>query len=151
MKYKISKILFIIIFLSLNNFYAFGADKEVIDSYVDMDVVVLVKGSQRTLNVTLDLPFFDFHILPVLLIGTDSLTVTMSKKDSRGEIIWVAQKGYGYPKSDFTYSFTPQSATLSVTSLEYATILICSGILTWEQGPHNYKIMLSFYSHGTVH
>jgi len=113
---------------------------------VDLDFLVLQDDQSATVTADLSFPL-DFQLIPVFLIGKGSLSVSLSKTDTVGEIIYLYIRGLDTPKTDFNIGITPIRLNVSSTSglPENALGLVITGILfSREDPPYEYTVSFSY-------
>lgn len=132
-----------------SNYAAFAIednDLARLEPTVDLDFVVIQNG--QSITVTADLRFpLDFQVIPVLIIGKGTLSVSLSRTNSQGEIVYLYLDGFDVPHTDFNIGITPVTLNVSSTSglPDSAVGLVISGILfSRENPPYEYNVSFSF-------
>ena len=144
--FMISFAVLFVIFTTFGSVCAQDGDTAMLEPTVDFDFVVLQDDLSAT--VTADLNFlFDFQLIPVFLVGKGRLSVSLSKRDTTGEIIYLYIRGLDTPKTDFSVGISPVTLNVSSTSglPENALGLVITGILfSQEEPPFEYSVSLSY-------
>ena len=140
--------IFATIFCAGNTFALETEGLNLIKPAVDLDFVILSKNQTKTVTADLSFPF-DFEIVPVyLLSGDGNLSISLSKTDTIGELIYVGFYGFGEPTSDINIGVTPITLKLNSSvseHLSYGIGIIVHGILfSLEDPPYEYKMTLSY-------
>jgi hypothetical protein len=113
----------------------------------DFDFVAMVNNQSRSVSAGLNFPL-DFQLIPVVLYGNGPFSASMSRTNTKGEIVYMYLLGFGTPNSAFNIGVTPVTMRVSSTISSYATSgygLIVTGILySPEQPPYSYNVNLTF-------
>ncbi len=126
-----------------------GGDMGRLEPAVDFDFVVLAKNSST--SVTADLAFpLDFQIIPVIVVGdgTGAFSASMSRSNTKGELIYIYQRFPGAGVNAFNIGISP--VTLRISSAVtlgpgWAFGYVITGILfSTEKPPYAYTVSLSF-------
>jgi hypothetical protein len=113
----------------------------------DFDFVVMVKNQSRTVSAGIT-SSLEFQLIPVVLYGNGPFSASMSKTNTKGEIVFMYMLGFGDPNSAFNIGVTPVTMRVSSTISSYATNaygLIVTGVLySPEPPPYSYNVNLTF-------
>jgi hypothetical protein len=138
--------LFLLLILFLTNpGYGNAFENEgAVNTQVSFGLAIMIPGTTRTFTVESE-TLFNTMIIPVIAWDSSTLSITVSKTDSTGEVIAVMQSGYGHPSSGYNIGVTPRSLDLSVRIWDYATLTIYTALLfSLEEGPFTYSVSLSY-------
>jgi hypothetical protein len=132
----------------LSSLPAFGFEgSDLIEPTVDVDFISLRKNQSKTVTADLSFPL-DFEVIPVALVGSGNLSMSLSRTNTQGELVYMAFYGFGVPTTGINVGITPVSLRLSSTISEergWGFGIIVHGILfSLEEPPYEYSISLSF-------
>ncbi len=145
---------FFVTFSSVSSVCAFEAeDFASIMPQSDLDFIVLQNSQTKTVTADLSFPM-DFGIVPVTLIGFGNFTASLTRRDTRGELVYMylsVIKGFGRPSYDLKVGLTPFTSLNSLLTISdddefnWAEVLIIHGILfSLEDPPYEYSLTLKF-------
>jgi hypothetical protein len=152
MKKKLSiRVLFLSIFSAfvfIVNVLAYENEGlDLIEPEMDVDLVVLRNNQSTTVTADLGFPL-DFEIVPVALIGNGNFSMSLSRTNTTGEIVYIGYYGFGTPISGINVGISPVTLRLSSTVYDgnsYGVGIIYHGILlSSEDPPYEYSLSLSF-------
>jgi hypothetical protein len=119
-------------------------------SNVDIDFVVLRQNQSTSVSAGLD-TLLSLQIIPVTLTGSGSggFSASMSRNNTKGEIIYMYQFFPGVPTAAFNIGITPVSMRVSsaITNLDDGPVFgfVITGILfSLEEPPYGYNVGLGF-------
>lgn len=119
-------------------------------SNVDFDFVVLAQNQSTSVSAGLD-SLLSFQIIPVTLKGSGSgaFSASMSRNNTKGEIVYIYQTFPGVPTSAFNIGITPVTMRVSsaIPNLDDGAVFgfVFTGILfSTETPPYGYTVSLSF-------
>ena len=151
MKKKVFSLILLLCALSVIGTGSVAAmeEEDEISSLVSFGAGWISRG--RTLSFTAEADtLFDVMMVPIIVFGDDDrgiLTATISKRDTTGEVIALAQNGTGLPTWSYTAGITPRSINLKPIVYWTQTIILYSALLySAEEGPYSYTINVSFGS-----
>jgi len=117
---------------------------------VDFDIVVLAKNQSTTVSAGVD-SSLSFQVIPVTLKGSGSGTfsASMSRNNTKGELVYIYQFFPGVPTSAFNIGNTP--VTMRVSSSIPASdggaifgFVITGFLFSLEAPPYGYNVSLSY-------
>jgi hypothetical protein len=116
----------------------------------DFDFVVLAKNQSTSVSAGLSLSL-EPNITTVTLKGSGSGTfsASMSRNNTKGELVYIYQFFPGVPASAFNIGITPVTMRVSssIPNLDDGAVFgfVITGILfTLEEPPYGYNVSLSF-------
>jgi hypothetical protein len=130
--------------------FAAGADDLSNIETSDFDFVVLAKNQSTTVSAGLS-SSLEPNITTVTLKGSGSGTfsASMSRNNTKGELVYIYQFFPGVPTSAFNIGITPVTMRVSssIGDLDDGAVFgfVITGILfTLEEPPYGYSVSLSF-------
>ena len=116
----------------------------------DFDFVVLAKNQSTSVSAGLSLSL-EPNITPVTLKGSGSGTfsASMSRNNTKGELVYIYQFFPGVPASAFNIGITPVTMRVSssIPNLDDGAVfgfVITGFLFTLEEPPYGYSVSLSF-------
>jgi len=130
--------------------FAAGADELSNIETSDFDFVVLAKNQSTSVSAGLS-SALEPNITPVTLTGSGSGTfsASMSRNNTKGELVYIYQFFPGVPTSALNIGITPVTMRVSssIPNLDDGAVFgfVVSGFLfTLEEPPYGYNVSLSF-------
>ena len=150
------KLLFTVLFVSVSiffsNVYAFqGEDLNLIEPALDLDFVILRSNQSTTVTADLGSPL-DFEIIPVALIGSGNVSASITRTNTRGEVIYIMLYGFGIKDGNENYDVnvgvTPATFRVSAAVEDgdnwHLGLIIHGMLFSTETPPYSYNVSLSF-------
>ena len=107
-------------------------------------LAVLAPGQSKTFTSESE-GMFGFMIIEVIVLQPGTLSISVSKTDSTGDIIGVIQKGDGHPDMEYNVGITPRTLTLSSRFWwDYGRVVVISFLFSIEDTLHKYSVRLSY-------
>lgn len=136
------------LYAGVGNVIAFETEgpSALIGPKVDTDLIILQNKQSKTVTTELGFPF-DFQIIPIVVIGKGTLSVSLSRTNTAGEIIYLYFKGFDDFEQASNIGLTPVTLRVSSTSGLYENnvgVLITGILFSLEDPPYEYSVSLSY-------